>query len=100
VIQVRGRSRDGAFIHIEIEDNGMGMTQERLAQVRAALRHDAPGQAKAVTVWSMSTNASSFTTASVWLGDRQRVRRRHDGVADDSAAVRWAGFDRLSRRKF
>jgi two-component system sensor histidine kinase YesM len=42
VIQVRGRSRDGAFIHIEIEDNGLGMTQERLAQVRATLRHDAP----------------------------------------------------------
>ena len=43
VIRVRGRCRDSAFIHIEIEDNGMGMTPERLAQVRAWLLHDAPG---------------------------------------------------------
>jgi len=43
VIQVRGQSQDGAFIHIEIEDNGLGMTPERLAQVRATLHHDAPG---------------------------------------------------------
>lgn len=43
MIHVRGQSRDAAFIHIAIEDNGMGMTPERLTQVRAALVSDAPG---------------------------------------------------------
>ncbi len=43
MIQVRGRCQDDAFIHIEIVDNGMGMTAERLAEVRTALLHDEPG---------------------------------------------------------
>jgi two-component system sensor histidine kinase YesM len=43
MIRVCGQKHGDAFIHIEIADNGMGMTPERLAQVRAALLCDTPG---------------------------------------------------------
>jgi two-component system sensor histidine kinase YesM len=42
VIVVRGRWLDGDLLRIEVEDNGIGMTQERLAQIRALLEAD-PG---------------------------------------------------------
>ncbi len=44
MIKVRGERRSDEYVHIEIEDNGIGMTPERLAQVRSALLHDTPGQ--------------------------------------------------------
>lgn len=37
VIVVRGRRLDGDLLQIQIEDNGIGMTQEQLAQTRALL---------------------------------------------------------------
>ena len=40
-IVVRGRRLDGDLLQIQIEDNGIGMTQERLAQIRALLEADA-----------------------------------------------------------
>jgi two-component system sensor histidine kinase YesM len=40
-IIVRGRRLDGDLLQIQIEDNGIGMTQERLAQIRALLEADA-----------------------------------------------------------
>lgn len=43
MISVRGQRSSDAFIHIEIEDNGIGMPPERLAQVRAALLRDTSG---------------------------------------------------------
>ena len=42
VIRVRGRAA-GTAIHLEVEDNGIGMTPDRLAQVRATLRSDETG---------------------------------------------------------
>ena len=38
VIVVRGAWTDGDHLRIEVEDDGIGMTEERLAQVRALLR--------------------------------------------------------------
>lgn len=46
MIRVRGRRHSDGFVYIEIEDNGMGMTPERLAQVQAALLSDAPGSSE------------------------------------------------------
>jgi two-component system sensor histidine kinase YesM len=40
-IIVRGRRLDGDLLQIQIEDNGIGMTQERLTQIRALLEADA-----------------------------------------------------------
>ena len=40
-IVVRGQRLDGDLLQIRIEDNGIGMTQERLAQIRALLEADA-----------------------------------------------------------
>ena len=42
-IVVRGRCEGDALIHIEVEDNGIGMTAERLAEVRADLKREALG---------------------------------------------------------
>lgn len=40
-IVVRGRRLEGDLLQLQIEDNGIGMTQERLAQIRALLEADA-----------------------------------------------------------
>jgi two-component system, sensor histidine kinase YesM len=40
-IVVCGRRLDGDLLQIRIEDNGIGMTQDRLAQIRALLAADA-----------------------------------------------------------
>src|SRR4051812_42980592 len=40
-IIVRARQLDGDLLQIQIEDNGIGMTQERLAQIRTLLEADA-----------------------------------------------------------
>lgn len=40
-IVVRGQRLDGDLLQIRIEDNGIGMTQERLAQIRTLLEADA-----------------------------------------------------------
>jgi two-component system sensor histidine kinase YesM len=36
-IVVRGRQLDGGLLQIQVEDNGIGMTRERLAEIRALL---------------------------------------------------------------
>jgi two-component system, sensor histidine kinase YesM len=41
MIAVRGRRLDGDLLQLQIEDNGIGMTQERLAQLRALLDSEA-----------------------------------------------------------
>jgi two-component system, sensor histidine kinase YesM len=43
VIVVRGRRLDGDLLQIQVEDNGIGMSQENLAQIRALLSADASG---------------------------------------------------------
>jgi len=40
-IIVRGRQLDGDLMQIQVEDNGIGMTQEQLAQIRAMLGDEA-----------------------------------------------------------
>ena len=42
-IVVRGRQLDGDLLQIQVEDNGIGMTQEQLAQIRAMLGDEAGG---------------------------------------------------------
>jgi two-component system sensor histidine kinase YesM len=42
-IVVRGRRLDGDLLQIQVEDNGIGMTQEQLAQIRALLDANAGG---------------------------------------------------------
>jgi len=42
-IFVRGRRLDGDLLQIQVEDNGIGMTQEQLAQIRALLDSEAGG---------------------------------------------------------
>ena len=42
-IVVRGRRLDGDLLQIQVEDNGIGMTQEQLAQIRALLDSEASG---------------------------------------------------------
>jgi two-component system sensor histidine kinase YesM len=43
VIMVRSRRLDGNLLEIQVEDNGIGMTQEQLAQVRALLDAESAG---------------------------------------------------------
>jgi two-component system sensor histidine kinase YesM len=42
-IVVRGRRLDGDLLQIQVEDNGIGMTQEQVAQIRALLSAEASG---------------------------------------------------------
>jgi two-component system sensor histidine kinase YesM len=42
-IVVRGRRLDGDLLQIQVEDNGIGMTHEQLAQIRALLGAEASG---------------------------------------------------------
>jgi len=43
VIVVRGRRLDGDLLQIQVEDNGIGMAQEQVAQIRALLNAEASG---------------------------------------------------------
>jgi two-component system, sensor histidine kinase YesM len=43
VIVVRGCRLDGDLLRIQVEDNGIGMTQEQVAQIRALLNAEASG---------------------------------------------------------
>jgi two-component system sensor histidine kinase YesM len=43
VIVVRGRRLDGDLLQIQVEDNGIGMNQEQVAQIRALLSAEASG---------------------------------------------------------
>ncbi|HET9222311.1 MAG TPA: ATP-binding protein, partial [Roseiflexaceae bacterium] len=42
-IVVRSRQLDGNLLEIQVEDNGIGMTQEQLAQIRALLDAESGG---------------------------------------------------------